>query len=155
VAPICDYEPTVTGINTFYDMDIPAPSTYNCAADQNYDDVSLHIKDSYEGDVYVCGATANYYAEFYYCGTETGCINNETLTQASCPGFDEAACFVAPAIGDFHVYLDGDQNGNNPSTYNLGACPKAPPATTDASTTGAGNAMVPAFLVVLVGILAL
>jgi hypothetical protein len=130
-------------------MDIESPSTYNCAADQHYEDVSLHIKDSFEGEVYVCGATSKFYAEFYYCGVETGCINNQTLTATECKGFDTDACFIAESIGDFHVYLDGDENGNNLMIYNLGSCPDAP------AVTGAGNALVPAFFAVIIVVLAM
>jgi hypothetical protein len=104
-------------------MDQPSPSTYGCNATDTFDDVSVHITDSYEGLVYLCGTNAAWYADFYACGADQLCNNTVDVDDAECPGFNESVCFAVHSPGDFHIYADGDGGGNNPMIYRFGVCP--------------------------------
>ena len=127
-------------------MDDASPSTYGCAAIYHYDDVSLHIEDTFEGDVYVCGKTANFYVEMYHCGSDFGCdaTNNtsDNFEKTSCGDFATETCQIVPAEGDFHMYIDGYGYGNNPIAYNLGACPVLP-------SSSSASAIVPGVIAFL------
>ena len=110
------------------------PSNYKCDGSGHYTDYNIHLADIFEGYVFVCyEADQDRFSEAYDCSQSCQLLTIETVT---CPLL-AYQCIAFNATGNWHYYLDGNDNGPTKLVwYGLGECPSEKTPTTSPSTTG-------------------